>query len=67
MISSIWPAPDPRPGRELGNDSTSAQLDKLNGAYNPRFAGADTDFDDACFGLQAIADNNNIVADLRCG
>lgn len=47
--------------------STDAELSALFDSYDADLTETDNDFDDACFALQRIADDNDIDVDLRCG
>jgi hypothetical protein len=47
--------------------TTSDELDAVAEQYNPDLTASDDEFDEACFDLQGIADDNGIAADIQCG
>jgi hypothetical protein len=47
--------------------TTSAELNATLDGYDPQLTAADNAFDDACFALQGIADDNGFNVDIQCG
>lgn len=47
--------------------TSATEFETLINEYDPQLTDADDTFDDACLELQAIAVDNGIAADIRCG